>query len=113
MEHKRRLYLTVAACAVLAYVGSLWNTFALDDLSIIVANPLVRSGTGWWRAFLAPYWPAEWGGEMYRPLVVASFALDWLTKSTAWFHLVNVLWHAAASIEGGPVTRGSLASGRA
>src|SRR5439155_950465 len=35
---------------------------------------------------------------MYRPLVIAGFALDWLLGSTAWFHTVNLAWHAAASV---------------
>lgn len=94
----RRLYLIVAACAVAVYVTALWNRFALDDVYIIPLNPLVRSGEGVWRAFAAPYWPPDLGGAMYRPLAVATYALDWMTHSTAWFHLVNLLWHAAASV---------------
>jgi hypothetical protein len=35
---------------------------------------------------------------MYRPLAIASFALDRLLGSTAWFHAVNLAWHAAASV---------------
>ena len=37
----RRIYLTVGLCAVVVYLGALWNQFALDDLPIIVVNPLV------------------------------------------------------------------------
>src|SRR5207237_1160468 len=48
--------------------------------------------------FAAPYWPPNLGGHMYRPLVIAGFALDWLLGSTAWFHTVNLAWHAAASV---------------
>lgn len=94
----RRLYLAVAACAVVAYTGALWNRFAMDDIYIIVLNPLVRSGDGLWRAFVQPYWPAELGGKLYRPLVVASYAADRLIGGPAWFHAVNLLWHAAASV---------------
>ena len=94
----RRLYLSVAACAVVVYLGALWNQFAMDDVAIIVANPLVQSLSGMWRAFGAPYWPANLGGLVYRPLPVALYAIDWQLHSTAWFHAVNVLWHAGVSV---------------
>jgi len=32
----RRLYLVVAACALVPYLPALWNGFAMDDLYIIV-----------------------------------------------------------------------------
>src|SRR6266487_2159161 len=94
----KRLYGAVAGCAVVAYLGALWNGFAVDDVPIIVLNPLVAHASGMWRAFAAPYWPPDLGGHMYRPLVIAGFALDWLLGSTAWFHAVNLAWHAAASV---------------
>jgi len=94
----RRLYITVALCAVVVYLGALWNKFALDDLPIIVVNPLVTQPSGLWRAFAAPYWTPELGGHMYRPLVIAGFALDALVDGTLWFHAVNLLWHAGAAV---------------
>lgn len=94
----KRLYGAVAACAVVVYLGALWNGFAVDDVPIIVHNPLVGSASGIWRAFAAPYWPPDLGGHMYRPLVIAGFALDRLLGSTAWLHAVNLAWHAAASV---------------
>jgi len=94
----KQLFGAVAACAVVVYLGALWNGFAVDDVPIIVHNPLVASASGIWRAFAAPYWPPDLGGHMYRPLVIAGFALDWLLGSTAWFHAVNLAWHAAASV---------------
>ena len=94
----RRLYAVVAACAAVVYLGALWNRFALDDIPIITLNPLVANATGVWRAFAAPYWPPSFGGHMYRPLVIASFALDAVIDGTAWFHAVNLAWHAAATV---------------
>jgi len=64
----RRLFLVVAACAVVVHLGALWNQFALDDVTIVVVNPLVQSLSGVWRAFAAPYWPANLGGLVFRPL---------------------------------------------
>ena len=94
----RRLYLTVALCALVPHLPSLWNGFAMDDLYIIVWNPVVHSGQGVWRAFVSPYWPPDYGGWMYRPLPIATFAADWLLGGAAWFHAVNLLWHAGATI---------------
>jgi hypothetical protein len=94
-----RIPVLVALAAAIVYIGSLWNGFALDDVPIVLLNPLVQGGgDGVWRAFGEPYWPADFGGKMYRPLPVATYALDALLGGPAWFHAVNVLWHVAASV---------------
>ena len=94
----RRLYLAVGASAFVVYVGSLWNRFALDDLYIVVLNPLVRAPSGLWRAFGASYWAGNINTTVYRPLAVASYALDWIVGAAPWFHLVNIAWHVAAAV---------------
>ncbi|HEY3220531.1 MAG TPA: hypothetical protein VGJ80_07365 [Gemmatimonadales bacterium] len=96
----RRLYLAVALCALVPYVPALWNGFAMDDLYIIVWNPLVHSLQGAWRAFAGPYWPPDLGGQMYRPLPLATFAMDWTIARghPALFHAMNLLWHAGAAV---------------
>ena len=94
----RRLYLAVGAAALVVYVGALANRFAMDDIPLVVQNPLVHNGGGFWRAFAAAYWPADLGGTMYRPLTVASWALDRLVDGAPWYHLVNLLWHAAVCV---------------
>ena len=96
----RRLYLLVAAFAVVPYLPALWNGFAMDDLYIIAWNPLVHSLRGVWGAFGGPYWPPDLGGQMYRPLPLASFALDWsLTGGHPMlFHAINLVWHAGVSL---------------
>ena len=96
----RRLYLAVIASALVPYLPALWNGFAMDDLYIIVWNPLVHSVQGTWRAFTGPYWPPDLGGQMYRPLPLASFAVDWAIAGghPAWFHAMNLLWHAGMAV---------------
>ncbi|PYP32668.1 MAG: hypothetical protein DMD49_05395 [Gemmatimonadetes bacterium] len=94
----KRLYAAVAACAVLVSLGALWNRFAWDDTFIILGSDLVRSPSGWWRAFASPYWPPVLGGFLYRPLTVATYVLDWRVDGAVWFHAVNLLWHAAVSV---------------
>jgi len=94
----KRVYATVAACAVVVYLGALWNRFALDDNTIILYNPLLHAPGAVWRAFLHAYWPVEVGGGLYRPLTIATYALDWWIGRVGWFHAVNLLWHAGASV---------------
>ena len=94
----RRLYVAVAACAIVVHLGALWNGFAMDDLYIIVWNPLVHSVEGLWRAFVTPYWPPDLGGKLYRPLTVATYVLDGQIDDAPWFHAVNLLWHAGAAV---------------
>jgi len=94
----RRVYLLVAACAVVVYIGALWNTYAGDDLEMVVHNDLVHSWSGVWRTFTLPYWQGEQGESLYRPLTVASYVLDWHLGDAVWFHAVNLAWHAAVSV---------------
>jgi hypothetical protein len=93
----RRIYASVALVAAVVYLGALWNHFALDDGTIIVFNPLVHSPSGTWRAFAHPYWPVP-GGYLYRPLPIATYAFDSLIGGAWWYHLVNIVWHAGATI---------------
>src|SRR3989454_1089957 len=92
------LYVMVAACAAIVDLGALWNRFAFDDVAIVVMNPLVGHLSGLWKAFAAPYWTPDLGGSMYRPLTIATFALDRAVDGAAWLHAVNLAWHAAASV---------------
>jgi len=72
----------------------------MDDLYIIAWNPLVHSLSGVFGAFTGPYWPPDLGGQMYRPLPLASFALTWaiVGDHPLLFHAVNLLWHGGVAI---------------
>ena len=97
----RRLCLVaVAVTAALVYANAVQNGFVLDDGGILLSNPLVVSPATSWRAFGLPYWPESLGGGQYRPLGIVSFALDWFLSggNPHWFHLVNLLWHVAATV---------------
>lgn len=95
-----RLAAGIAALAVVIYAGALANGFAWDDVPLIADNTLVHHASGLWRAFGTSYWPPAIGGYLYRPLVIASYALDWLVAQGGawWFHGVNIAWHAGASV---------------
>ena len=86
--------------AALVYANAAANGFVLDDRGIILQNPLVQEPARAWQAFVSPYWPAAVGGGQYRPLGIVSFAVDHAIagNSAAWFHVVNVAWHVAATV---------------
>lgn len=68
------------AIALLALMSScigIVNRFTYDDRYIIELNPLMQHGLhGWWRVFLSPYWPKDWGGDGYRPITLLAFKLE-------------------------------------
>ena len=88
--------IAVALASVLVYAIGLANGFAFDDVVLIPNDARVRD-FDLWALIARPYWnDSELG--LYRPLTSISFALDWaVSKSPAWFHFTNMLWHALAS----------------
>jgi tetratricopeptide (TPR) repeat protein len=88
----------VALLAACVYALALRNGFAVDDESIIWRNPVVHGLGNPRELLLGPWWQKS--GELYRPVTLASFALDWAVSggSTAWMHAVNVALHALVSV---------------
>ncbi|MEW5916585.1 MAG: hypothetical protein AB1762_09275 [Gemmatimonadota bacterium] len=86
--------------AVLVFANALANDFVLDDRGVLLGNVLVQDLARAWEAFFHPYWPEALGGGQYRPLGIVHFAVDWRVSggSPAWFHAVNVAWHALATL---------------
>jgi tetratricopeptide (TPR) repeat protein len=98
-----------AVLAVIAYANSLGNGFAYDDDTIILRNPVVQEeyqgqAVPWYEPWRRPYWPEtnrrQGGDVLYRPLAVQTYAWDMrlLGPNPRWFHLVNVVLHAAVSV---------------
>lgn len=83
----------VAAIATYAVTGGFG--FAYDDVHIIQQNELLHSLDNW-KAILTSSW---WGNALYRPLTLLTFAMDWaLTDGDpGWFHIGNVVLHAAVT----------------
>jgi protein O-mannosyl-transferase len=99
-DFRRRALLAVVLVAALVYANAVLNNFTLDDRGVILKNPLVASLSGVWRGWVHSYWPENLPGGQYRPLVIASFSIDWAIGGgrAAWFHFVNVLWHVAVCV---------------
>jgi hypothetical protein len=97
---RRAALVACLVIALLVYMNALAHGFVLDDRGVIIRNPLVTTPATAWRAFALPYWPDTVGGGQYRPLGILSFALDWHLSGgdPRWFHAMNVLWHAAATL---------------
>jgi tetratricopeptide (TPR) repeat protein len=93
--------LVVAAVAAAVYANSIPNGFALDDVPLVRDNPSIRSLDGFARLWSEPYWgPAGGRAGLYRPVTVASFALNRALTGpgAAGFHAVNVLLHVAVCL---------------
>jgi protein O-mannosyl-transferase len=92
--------LLCALAAIVVHWRALSNGFALDDVRLVESNPAIVSPEHIPKLFVEPYWNID--GEnygLYRPLTVASLAIDraLLGPGPFGFHLVNVLLHGAVA----------------
>ncbi|MBI2920351.1 MAG: hypothetical protein HYY18_04630 [Planctomycetes bacterium] len=92
----------VCLAVALTYANALEADFILDDTHVVRDNPLLNGPGRLGDLFRTPYGPPEARTGLYRPLLMATFLVDrWLLgpgASAAGFHLMNVLWHAAACL---------------
>jgi tetratricopeptide (TPR) repeat protein len=88
----------VALLAVCVYAAALRNGYAIDDERIVWKNPIVHGFGNLHELLLGPYWQKT--ADVYRPVTLVSFALDWTVfgASPAPAHAVNVLLHAVAVV---------------
>jgi protein O-mannosyl-transferase len=94
----RRAALLAGLLAAAVAAPSIRNGFTADDRWVIAERPFLKHPPSVGALLREPYWPAGFGGVMWRPAVLTSFALDYrLGGGTAWFHTVNVLWAAIAA----------------
>jgi tetratricopeptide (TPR) repeat protein len=86
--------------AALVYANALANGFAFDDVFVVQTNTRVHDLGNLRDIWLTPYWP-QFGPELglWRPFVIFGYALQWAVVGDApwFFHLVNLLLHAAAT----------------
>jgi len=88
--------LLLTAAALLPYLNSLGNGFHWDDHHHILENPAIRDPAGIPRLFTDPAtFSRDPGIQMYRPLLMATFALNHAAggyEGTG-YHLVNLVLH--------------------
>lgn len=89
----------VVMLGLAAFANSFPGSFILDDVPIVVKNPLVHS-LDLRAIFTSDYWGVGADRGLYRPLTILSFALNSLLLGTEpWsYHLVNVLLHAMVGL---------------
>ena len=92
----------VLAAAILPYLTTLTFGFVYDDRLAIEENPHLRIWPGLGRIFLSDIWSLSGLGKesnYYRPMFLLSYeAVFHAFGAAPWaFHLLNVLFHAAAS----------------
>jgi tetratricopeptide (TPR) repeat protein len=92
--------LAVAAAAALVYLNALGNDFVLDDIQLIRDNVRIRSLANIPGFFAAPYWDVEGAQALYRPLVLATYAVNYAANglATSGYTAVNVALHVAVSL---------------
>ena len=74
------------------------NEFVADDQWVVAHRQVLEHPPSVGAVLTEPYWPASFGGVMWRPAVISSFALDYrVSSSPHWFHVINVLWAAIAT----------------
>jgi protein O-mannosyl-transferase len=97
--HEKYFLLLVALAAVLASITGLRNGFALDDVEVIVNNPLLHTLAAPLGLFHTTYWRPEMGATLYRPLTMVTFALQWVIGggSPLPFHITSIALYACLS----------------
>lgn len=94
------LGLAIALLAIMASVTGLGNQWAQDDMPLIWKNPALHSLANLPDLFHQPYWPKPFSQDLYRPLALATFAVEWALGGGApiVFRLVSYLLYAAAGL---------------
>jgi tetratricopeptide (TPR) repeat protein len=93
------LPLALVLFATGVYANTLRNGFALDDIHIILNNPMIRS-LGDVPALFAADYLEPLDSRYYRPLTMTSYALSYAAGGAqpVGYHVVNVLLHALNSL---------------
>ncbi len=93
-----RTALLAGLLAAAVALPSLRNGFVEDDLWVVKDRQVLEAPPSAAAVLRAPYWPASFGASLWRPWVLASWAVDYqVSHRPAWFHAVNILWAALAA----------------
>jgi len=93
-----RVGLLAGLLASAVALPSVRNGFVQDDAWVVQNRHILMSPPSAAALLREPFWPRSFGGSLWRPLVLASWALDYRVSSRpAWFHVVNVVWAGVAA----------------
>jgi protein O-mannosyl-transferase len=93
MNERIRIWLLLGLSAAV-YGNTLGNSFTYDDFLYVLNNPLVTKPT------LAGFFHATEFSNVFRPILFASFSLNWIlgNVNAIGYHLLNLLLHAAVTL---------------
>jgi tetratricopeptide (TPR) repeat protein len=95
-----RWHLAAIALATLAvYANALGNMFVWDDLHLVVDNPRIKSGAGFWTLWASDLFP-DLASGYYRPLQTLTYWIDYQLWAIAPFgyHLTSTLLHGGVAL---------------
>jgi hypothetical protein len=94
----RRAAIAAALLAAAVAAPSIQNGFVGDDHWIIAERPFLQQPPSLGAVLREPYWPLGFGGSLWRPAVLLSYAVDYrISRSPQWFHAMNLIWAALAA----------------
>lgn len=96
----KSIALLLALLGFILYANTLGHGYVIDDDLAIALNENVRRGFGGIvDIFNQPYRQECFGGCLYRPLTLTTFAIEWAVSPNNPFvgHLMNVVWYAATA----------------
>jgi len=93
-------FIGIIFLAIAASISGIANQFAQDDFAVIWKNPLVHDLSHSFRFFAEPYWPKPFTPDLYRPLALLSFAVQWVIGGgePVVFRIVSYLLYAVCSL---------------
>lgn len=85
---------------VAASISGIFNQFAQDDYPIIWKNPAVHDFLHSYQLFAQSYWPPPFTPDLYRPLAVFSYAVEWAISggSPMVFRIVSYALYAVVTL---------------
>ncbi len=93
-----QVVLFAALLAAIVAAPSIRNEFVADDQWVVANRQMLQHPTSLSDLLKEPYWPASFGGVMWRPAVMSSWAIDYrVSSSPHWFHAINIVWAALAA----------------
>jgi hypothetical protein len=93
--------LLVGLVAVIVYLSGVLGDFVFDD-KLIQRDARIHGETSFWTIFVTDYWYEYFGSaaDLYRPLTIASYALNHAVAglSSPAYHVVNITLHALVCV---------------
>lgn len=96
----RLLMAILIAASILPFLNGLTGDFVFDDEWLVAEHPAVQGPFDLGKILTAQYWGDVQGALLWRPVTTLSFAVDRAIGGggVIWFHMVNILIHAAVTI---------------